>query len=68
VGPGAAAAQALRDRFNTSDYHQPSDEVRPEWNYSGAVADLRLLAQLTWALAMAPEPARYYAADPFARH
>ena len=66
VGPGAAAAQKLRDRFNARDYHQPSDEVRPDWNYSGVVADLRLLTQLTWALAVAPEPARYYAADPFA--
>jgi Zn-dependent M28 family amino/carboxypeptidase len=66
VGPRRDAARARRDAFNGTDYHQTSDEIRDDWNYDGAVDDLRLLATIIWRLASDVEPPAYHAADPFA--
>jgi Zn-dependent M28 family amino/carboxypeptidase len=38
-GYGALKGQEFLQR----DYHRPSDEVKPEWDLSGAVEDLKLL-------------------------
>jgi Zn-dependent M28 family amino/carboxypeptidase len=35
-----------QERFEAQHYHQPSDELRPEWDLSGAVEDSRLLFYL----------------------
>ena len=38
---------ALRsDEFDLKDYHQPSDEVHPDWDLSGAVQDVDLLFEV----------------------
>src|ERR1700730_11284689 len=35
---------ALRsDEFDSKDYHQPSDDVKPDWDLNGAVQDIDLL-------------------------
>jgi Zn-dependent M28 family amino/carboxypeptidase len=39
--PGWGLAKV--DEFTAKDYHKPSDEVRPDWDLSGAVQDLCLL-------------------------
>ncbi len=31
---GTAAAQAIRDDYRTNHYHQPSDELYPNWDLS----------------------------------
>jgi Zn-dependent M28 family amino/carboxypeptidase len=31
------------DEFDLHDYHQVSDEVKPDWDLSGAVQDVQLL-------------------------
>jgi Zn-dependent M28 family amino/carboxypeptidase len=31
-----------RDEYTANDYHKPSDEIKPDWNLSGAIEDLRL--------------------------
>jgi Zn-dependent M28 family amino/carboxypeptidase len=67
IGAGREAAQKRRDRFNSRDYHQTSDEIQDDWNFEGAVADLRLLADLVLALANAPVMPAYHADEPFAR-
>ena len=64
-----ADAEELRKKqaaYNTTDYHQPSDEYDPSWNFAGAVEDLRLLAQLAWRIAAAPDMPRYNDGDQFA--
>jgi Zn-dependent M28 family amino/carboxypeptidase len=43
VGPDAARERALQDKHEAAHYHQPSDELRPEWNLQGAVEDAQLL-------------------------
>ena len=35
--------QARRDEYTTRDYHKVSDEVKPDWDLSGAIEDLDLL-------------------------
>jgi Zn-dependent M28 family amino/carboxypeptidase len=40
-GAAADSGKARHDAWEEHDYHQPSDEVRPWWDLSGAVADLR---------------------------
>ena len=42
-----------QEAYNSTDYHQPSDEFDPSWDFSGAVDDMRLLAQLAWRIAAA---------------
>lgn len=54
LGPGAKEAREHADAYESRHYHQPSDEVHPEWNLAGAVDDLRLL--LVAGLRIASEP------------
>src|SRR5437867_2876018 len=37
------AAPLRSDEFDSTDYHQVTDEVRPDWDLSGAVQDVELL-------------------------
>ena len=32
-----------RDEYTENDYHKPSDEIKPDWDLSGAVEDVQLL-------------------------
>lgn len=43
IGKAADYAQKKRDEYTTRDYHKVSDEVRRDWDLSGAVEDLQLL-------------------------
>ena len=49
------------------DYHQPSDEFQPTWDMSGAIEDMRLLAELGWAIANSSDVPAYHAGEQFAR-
>lgn len=43
IGKPAGYGKDKLDGYTANDYHKPSDEVRPDWDLSGAVADTRLL-------------------------
>jgi Zn-dependent M28 family amino/carboxypeptidase len=43
IGRPARFAQQKRDEYTNNDYHAPSDQVKPDWDLSGAVADAELL-------------------------
>ena len=43
VEHGEAWSMARRDEYTVRHYHKPSDEFDPQWDLSGAVADLRML-------------------------
>src|SRR5260221_142111 len=47
--PGWGIAKG--DDFTAHDYHQPSDEVKPDWDLSGAAQDLALLLRVGRTLA-----------------
>jgi len=67
IGKDPGFAKKLRDEYNAKDYHQPSDEFRADWDYTGAVQDLRLLAELGWRVANDPQMPAYHPGDQFAR-
>ena len=41
IGPKAEELKKQQEAYNDTDYHQPSDEYDPAWDFSGAVEDLR---------------------------
>jgi Zn-dependent M28 family amino/carboxypeptidase len=67
TGADASEMKKRRDAFNDTDYHQPSDDVKPYWDYSGGVADLRFLTELGWRIANDPTMPAYNQGDQFAR-
>ena len=44
-----------RDEYDDRDYHAPSDEVKPDWDLSGAVEDAQLLLAVGYRVANATE-------------
>lgn len=49
----AGYGQRKADEYVAQDYHKVTDEVKPDWDFSGAVEDTRLLIQLAWQVAQA---------------
>jgi hypothetical protein len=41
----------MRDRYTTSDYHKVTDEVKADWDLSGAVEDVDVLVGVGNAVA-----------------
>jgi Zn-dependent M28 family amino/carboxypeptidase len=66
TGPNAEELKKKQEAYNTTDYHQPSDEYDPSWNFAGAVEDMKFLAQLAWRIAEQQEIPRYNEGDQFA--
>ena len=46
IGKPASWGKTKRDAFTANDYHKPSDEVKADWDLSGAAADLQLLFEV----------------------
>ncbi len=45
--------ESKRAEYTERDYHKPSDEVKPDWDLSGAVADTRILFEVGYRVAQA---------------
>jgi Zn-dependent M28 family amino/carboxypeptidase len=43
-----------RDEYTTKDYHSLSDEVKPDWDFSGAVQDLQALFRVGFLVSQTP--------------
>jgi len=43
VGKPPEYSKQKREEYNKNDYHAPSDEVKPDWDLSGAAEDAQLL-------------------------
>jgi len=55
IGKPTGWGLQMREKWTTEDYHRPSDEVKPYWDLSGAVEDLRLLFSVGYRVANAHE-------------
>jgi Zn-dependent M28 family amino/carboxypeptidase len=66
LGPSAAELRKKQEAYNDTDYHQPSDQYNPAWDFSGGVEDMQFLAQLAWRIAAQPELPHYNEGDQFA--
>lgn len=53
IGKPADWGRKKRDEYTEHDYHKPSDEIKPDWNLSGAAEDLRLLMTVGYRVANA---------------
>jgi hypothetical protein len=53
VGQPAGWGRAQHQAWVAHHYHQPSDELSPDWNLAGAVQDARLYFALGYAVAQA---------------
>jgi Zn-dependent M28 family amino/carboxypeptidase len=51
IGKPPGFGQQKKDEYVAKHYHQPSDEVNPEWDLSGAADDLRLLLEVGYEVA-----------------
>ncbi|HEV2705107.1 MAG TPA: M28 family peptidase, partial [Pyrinomonadaceae bacterium] len=43
IGKPADFSQRKRDEYTNRDYHNVTDEIKPDWDLTGAVEDARLL-------------------------
>jgi len=53
IGKPSGWGKMKRDEYTEHDYHKPSDEIKPDWNLSGAAEDLRLLMTVGYRVANA---------------
>ena len=53
VGKSVEWGKAKRDEYTEKDYHAPSDQVKPDWDLSGAVEDAQLLMAVGYRVANA---------------
>jgi Zn-dependent M28 family amino/carboxypeptidase len=67
LGERAAAAKQQKEEYQAKRYHQVDDEMLPTWDYTGAVNDMRFLAELGWRIANAPGMPAYHPDQQFAR-
>jgi Zn-dependent M28 family amino/carboxypeptidase len=51
AGKSADFGKRKHDEYTEKDYHKPTDEVKPDWDLSGAVADMKLLVELGYRVA-----------------
>jgi Zn-dependent M28 family amino/carboxypeptidase len=51
IGRPAGWGIAKRNEYTQSNYHKPSDEVKPDWDLSGALQDLDLLFSVGYRVA-----------------
>ena len=51
IGKPEGYGMKKRDEYTTNDYHKVTDEVKPDWDLSGAVEDVRLLFQVGYSVA-----------------
>ena len=67
IGRDPGFAKRVHDDYNERRYHQPSDQFQTDWNFEGAVEDMRLLAELGWRLASTSVMPAYHRDEQFAR-
>jgi Zn-dependent M28 family amino/carboxypeptidase len=53
IGKPAGYGKEKMDYYTEHDYHKPSDEVKPDWDLSGAVDDLRVYFEIGFRVAQA---------------
>jgi Zn-dependent M28 family amino/carboxypeptidase len=55
IGKPDGYGQQKREEYTSVDYHKLSDEVKPDWDLSGAVEDAQLLFRVGWRVSQTPE-------------
>ena len=53
IGKPAGYGMQKRDEYTAHDYHQPQDEIKPDWDLTGAVQDVNLFLTMGYRIAEA---------------
>jgi Zn-dependent M28 family amino/carboxypeptidase len=53
IGKDESYSRTKRDEYTANDYHKPSDEIKPDWDLSGAVEDAELMFMVGFDVANA---------------
>ena len=53
IGKPADYSQKKRDEYTNTDYHKPSDQIKPDWDLSGAAEDGKLFLAMGYRVAQA---------------
>ena len=51
IGKDASFGKTKADEYTANDYHKPSDQIKPDWDLTGAVEDLKLYYLIGWRVA-----------------
>ena len=65
IGKSADWGKGKRDEYTAKDYHAPSDEVKPDWDLSGAAEDAQLLMAVGYRVANADKLPEWKAGNEF---
>jgi len=65
IGKGKEWGKTTHETWTNTNYHQPSDEMKPDWNFEGALEDLQLNFYLGYAVANEQELPRWNKGDEF---
>ncbi len=65
IGKPAGFGMKKRDEYTANDYHKPSDEIKPDWDLSGAVQDLNLFLTMGYRVANAAKYPEWRAGNEF---
>jgi hypothetical protein len=65
VGRPDGWGKAVQEEFEAKYYHQPSDELRDDWDFGGAVEDAQFFFYLGTRLANAPSMPTWNSGDEF---
>lgn len=64
-GKDAAYSKQKRDEYTSKDYHKVSDEIKADWDLTGAVDDARLLTIIGYRVAQADRYPEWKAGSEF---
>jgi len=54
VGKPAGFGEQKRNEYIRNDYHKPTDQIKPDWDLTGAVEDLQVLLEVGYRVAQMP--------------
>ena len=53
IGKDESYSKSKRDEYTNRDYHAPSDQIKPDWDLSGAIEDAQLMFMVGYRVANA---------------
>jgi Zn-dependent M28 family amino/carboxypeptidase len=65
VGKDAAYSKQKRDEYTNNDYHKVSDQIKPDWDLSGAVEDVQMLTWIGYRVAQTEKLPEWKAGSEF---
>ncbi|MDB4913318.1 MAG: peptidase [Gemmatimonadetes bacterium] len=65
IGKPEGFGRKKRDEYTEQDYHKPQDEIKPDWDMTGAVKDLDLFLAMGYRIANAAKFPEWRAGNEF---